>query len=153
MIKFLILLFFSASALAQQYPTKPVKVYLHFPAGGSTDVVTRILSNALGEAMGQPGAVGGGRPGAHNGHARPRQPIQVAATPEAGGANLKSPTAGGLDAAAAFVDRIQHPGLHHALGASSLGAGAGGIGCAQRNSVPHGGSRVGSRSVLRQVQS
>ncbi|HTM58779.1 MAG TPA: tripartite tricarboxylate transporter substrate binding protein [Burkholderiales bacterium] len=54
MIKFLILLFFSASALAQQYPTKPVKVYLHFPAGGSTDVVTRILSNALGEAMGQP---------------------------------------------------------------------------------------------------
>ena len=44
---------FSATALAQ-YPTKPVKVYLHFPAGGSTDVVTRILSNALGEAMGQP---------------------------------------------------------------------------------------------------
>ena len=54
MIRFLFLLLFSASALAQQYPMKPVKVYLHFPAGGSTDVVTRILSNALGEAMGQP---------------------------------------------------------------------------------------------------
>jgi len=54
MIRFLILLFFSAAALAQQYPTKPVRVYLHFPSGGSTDVVTRILSNALGEAMGQP---------------------------------------------------------------------------------------------------
>lgn len=55
MIRYLFLLcaFFSASALAQ-YPTKPVKVYLHFPSGGSTDVVTRILSNALGEAMGQP---------------------------------------------------------------------------------------------------
>lgn len=53
MIRFLFLLLFSASALAQ-YPTKPVKVYLHFPSGGSTDVVTRILSNALGEAMGQP---------------------------------------------------------------------------------------------------
>ena len=54
MIRFLILLFFSAAALAQQYPTKPVRVYLHFPSGGSTDVVTRILSNALGEALGQP---------------------------------------------------------------------------------------------------
>jgi len=54
LIRFLFLLLFSASALAQQYPMKPVKVYLHFPAGGSTDVVTRILSNALGEAMGQP---------------------------------------------------------------------------------------------------
>jgi tripartite-type tricarboxylate transporter receptor subunit TctC len=39
---------------AAQYPTKPVRVVLHFPAGGSTDVVTRILANALGEAMGQP---------------------------------------------------------------------------------------------------
>jgi len=54
MIRFLFLLFFSASALAQQYPAKPVRVYLHFPSGGSTDVVTRILANALGEAMGQP---------------------------------------------------------------------------------------------------
>ena len=44
---------FTATALAQ-YPTKPVKVYLHFPSGGSTDVVTRILANALGEALGQP---------------------------------------------------------------------------------------------------
>src|SRR5207245_256957 len=39
---------------AQQYPTKPVRVVLHLPAGGSTDVVTRILAQALTEAMGQP---------------------------------------------------------------------------------------------------
>jgi tripartite-type tricarboxylate transporter receptor subunit TctC len=44
----------SATSFAQQYPAKPVRVLLHFPAGGSTDVVTRILSNALSEAMGQP---------------------------------------------------------------------------------------------------
>lgn len=44
----------SAGAMAQQYPAKPVRVLLHFPSGGSTDVVTRILANALGEAMGQP---------------------------------------------------------------------------------------------------
>src|SRR5436305_14660734 len=43
----------AGTALAQ-YPVKPVRVLLHFPSGGSTDVVTRILANALGEAMGQP---------------------------------------------------------------------------------------------------
>jgi tripartite-type tricarboxylate transporter receptor subunit TctC len=44
----------SAASLAQQYPTKPVRVVIHFPAGGSTDVVTRILAQALTESMGQP---------------------------------------------------------------------------------------------------
>jgi tripartite-type tricarboxylate transporter receptor subunit TctC len=44
----------SVTSFAQQYPTKPVRVVLHFPAGGSTDVVTRILAQALTEAMGQP---------------------------------------------------------------------------------------------------
>ncbi|HYL91070.1 MAG TPA: tripartite tricarboxylate transporter substrate binding protein [Burkholderiales bacterium] len=43
-----------ASAAFAQYPNKPVRVLLHFPAGGSTDVVTRILANALSESMGQP---------------------------------------------------------------------------------------------------
>jgi len=43
----------SAAALAQ-YPTRPVRMLLHFSAGGSTDVVTRILANALSEQMGQP---------------------------------------------------------------------------------------------------
>ena len=37
-----------------QYPTKPVRVIIHFPAGGSTDFVARVLSQALGESMGQP---------------------------------------------------------------------------------------------------
>src|SRR5919204_3491321 len=46
-------LLLSGAAFAQ-YPTKPVRVVLHFPAGGSTDVVTRILANALSESMGQP---------------------------------------------------------------------------------------------------
>ena len=46
------------AAEAGQYPTKPVRVLIHFPAGGSTDVVTRVLAQALGEAMGR-----GDRPG------------------------------------------------------------------------------------------
>ena len=55
-MKFLlaILLAFASSAFAQQYPSKPVRLVIHFPAGGSTDVVTRILAQALTESMGQP---------------------------------------------------------------------------------------------------
>src|SRR5690349_252723 len=49
----LLLTSISAAALAQ-YPTKPVRVVIHFPVGGSTDVVTRILAQALTESMGQP---------------------------------------------------------------------------------------------------
>ena len=39
---------------AAQYPSKPVRVIIHFPAGGSTDFVARVLSQALSESMGQP---------------------------------------------------------------------------------------------------
>jgi putative tricarboxylic transport membrane protein len=39
---------------AAQYPTKPVRLVIHFPAGGSTDLVSRVLAQALTEAMGQP---------------------------------------------------------------------------------------------------
>lgn len=48
---------------AQQYPSKPVRVILHFPAGGSTDVVTRTLAQAMSEQTGQPFVVEN-RPGA-----------------------------------------------------------------------------------------
>jgi tripartite-type tricarboxylate transporter receptor subunit TctC len=43
-----------ATTSPAQYPAKPVRVVIHFPAGGSTDVVTRILAQALTESMGQP---------------------------------------------------------------------------------------------------
>ncbi|MCA3070990.1 MAG: tripartite tricarboxylate transporter substrate binding protein [Rhodocyclaceae bacterium] len=40
-------------ALAQGFPTRPVRIIDAFPAGGAGDVIARILSPRLGEALGQ----------------------------------------------------------------------------------------------------
>jgi tripartite-type tricarboxylate transporter receptor subunit TctC len=37
-----------------QYPTKPIRMVIHFPVGGSTDLVARVLAQAMGESLGQP---------------------------------------------------------------------------------------------------
>jgi len=42
------------TALAQSYPNKPVKVVVPFPAGSATDLVARVLSRELQDALGQP---------------------------------------------------------------------------------------------------
>ena len=53
-MRFFIFLFAVFSGLAQaQYPSKPVRIVIHFPAGGSTDLVARVLAQALTESMGQ----------------------------------------------------------------------------------------------------
>ncbi len=49
----LVFLLSSAAAFAQ-YPTKPIRMMLHFPAGGSTDLVTRTIAKELGDVLGQP---------------------------------------------------------------------------------------------------
>jgi tripartite-type tricarboxylate transporter receptor subunit TctC len=43
----------SGSAVAQQYPNKPVKVIVPFPAGGVTDIATRLIAQKLSERLGQ----------------------------------------------------------------------------------------------------
>jgi hypothetical protein len=41
-------------ALAQSYPSKPIKMIVPFPAGGTTDIVARIVAQRMSESMGQP---------------------------------------------------------------------------------------------------
>ena len=44
----------SGLAGAQSWPSKPVKIVVPFGAGGTTDVVARLLGQKLGDAWGQP---------------------------------------------------------------------------------------------------
>ena len=50
----LVLIFFCSWVQAQQYPGKPVKVVIPYPAGSTPDIVGRTLSAKLQEALGQP---------------------------------------------------------------------------------------------------
>lgn len=53
----------AVQAQAQDYPNRPVKIIVAYPAGQSTDIATRYLAQKLAQAMGQ-GFVVDNRPGA-----------------------------------------------------------------------------------------
>lgn len=53
----------AAPAVAQNYPTKPVRLIIAQAPGSATDVISRIVTNKLQEAMGQPFIIDA-RPGA-----------------------------------------------------------------------------------------
>ena len=53
----------AVSAQAQNYPTKPIRFLVGFGPGGPTDVVARVLGNAMSQLLGQPIVVEN-RPGA-----------------------------------------------------------------------------------------
>lgn len=52
-----------AGAIAQSYPVKPVRMLVAFPAGGSADIVARVLAQRLSESIGQ-NIIVDNRPGA-----------------------------------------------------------------------------------------
>jgi len=49
----LLLSIVAGSALAQSFPSKPIRVVVPFPAGGTTDIVARLVGQAMGERMRQ----------------------------------------------------------------------------------------------------
>jgi tripartite-type tricarboxylate transporter receptor subunit TctC len=48
------LLGLAAVAQAQQFPSKPLRIVVPFPAGSATDTISRILGNSVSQAVGQP---------------------------------------------------------------------------------------------------
>jgi tripartite-type tricarboxylate transporter receptor subunit TctC len=53
----------ATAGLAQSYPSKPVRVVVPYPPGGSTDIVARVIGEQLSQSMGQRFVVDN-RPGA-----------------------------------------------------------------------------------------
>src|SRR5882672_5731553 len=49
----LCVLLISGEAVAQAYPTRPVKLIVPYPAGGSSDLIGRVVARGMTEDLGQ----------------------------------------------------------------------------------------------------
>ena len=50
----LVLILACGTALAQSFPSKSLRIVVPFPAGGTTDIVARLVAQRMSESMGQP---------------------------------------------------------------------------------------------------
>jgi tripartite-type tricarboxylate transporter receptor subunit TctC len=50
----LLLVLFSTLTSAQEYPTKPIRIIVAYPAGGANDIVARTIGQELAQDLGQP---------------------------------------------------------------------------------------------------
>src|SRR6266404_1969335 len=44
----------AATVMAQEFPTRPVKIVVPYPPSGNVDITARTIAPALGDALGQP---------------------------------------------------------------------------------------------------
>ncbi len=49
-----LLVFLCGAAFAQSFPSKPIRILVPFPAGGTTDIVARLVAQRMSEQVGQP---------------------------------------------------------------------------------------------------
>src|SRR6186713_693964 len=61
----LLLIFFSVNSSAQGWPNKPIRWVVPYTGGGITDIVTRVVTQRMQAALGQPIVVDN-KPGANS---------------------------------------------------------------------------------------
>jgi tripartite-type tricarboxylate transporter receptor subunit TctC len=74
----------SRIAWAQAYPTRPVRIVVGFPAGGTTDIVARLIGQWLSDRLGQQFVI----------EHRPGASANLAAEARAGSRNLHGAISG-----------------------------------------------------------
>jgi tripartite-type tricarboxylate transporter receptor subunit TctC len=80
---------FAASSAVAAWPERPIKVYIGYAPGGSTDVVARMIAPKLSEKLGQPVIIETSRA------ARATSPAELMLQAPADGYTLMMTTVGG----------------------------------------------------------